>query len=201
LSIVIIIQEGRTTSLEDATSATFIVQGSELSMEASGNVGAFEMTLSHGDDFSLELIANTAIEGLSGYHTDGRTTKIIVITPENGKIFESSGDFEVLEVLAATTAGYITTETVVPNAIAIGDAYPNPFNPTTSFELNVGQTGNVSVMVYNVNGQLVDMIHEGPMDAGVYSMTWNASDLSSGMYIIKADNADVTVSQKVMLIK
>ena len=130
-----------------------------------------------------------------------KTTKIVVVTPENGKIFESSGGFEVVEVVAATTAGYITTETVVPNAIAIGNAYPNPFNPSTSFELNVGQTGNVSVMVYNVNGQLVDMIHEGPMDAGVYSMTWNASDLSSGMYIIKADNADVTVSQKVMLIK
>ena len=56
-------------------------------------------------------------------------------------------------------------------------------------------------MVYNVNGQLVDMIHEGPMDAGVYNMTWNASNLSSGMYIIKANTADVTVSQKIMLVK
>ena len=56
-------------------------------------------------------------------------------------------------------------------------------------------------MAYNVNGQVVDIIQEGPMNAGIYSMTWNASDLSSGMYIIKASNADVTVSQKVMLIK
>ena len=74
LSIVNIILEGR-TSLEDATSAKFIVQGNELTMEASGNVGAFEMTLSHGDDFSLELVANTALEGVSGYHTDGKNNK------------------------------------------------------------------------------------------------------------------------------
>jgi len=45
------------------------------------------------------------------------------------------------------------------------------------------------------------MIHEGPMDAGLYNMTWNANDFASGMYIIKANNADVTVSQKVMLVK
>ena len=152
-------------------------------------------------DFSIELLSNTILEGVSAYKTEGNTTKIVVVTPENGKILESSNNFEVLEVIAATTEGYITTNIVTPSAIAIGNAYPNPFNPSTSFELNVGQSGDVSVMVYNVNGQVVDMIHEGPMDAGVYSMSWNGSDLSSGMYIIKANNADVTVSQKVMLIK
>ena len=123
-----------------------------------------------------------------------------VLDNKDYKYFEN-GDYNVEEVIAATTEGYITTSLVTPSAIAISDAYPNPFNPSTSFDINVGQSGNVSVMVYNVNGQIVDMVHEGPMDAGVYSMTWNASDLSSGMYIIKANNADVTVSQKVMLIK
>jgi len=200
LAIVNIILGGRETG-ENATSAKFILDGNNLSMSADGVVGAFEMTLSHGADFSLELTANTALEGVSAYNTDGNITKIVVVTPENGSIFESSDSFEVLEVIAATTEGYITTSLVTPNAIAISDAYPNPFNPSTSFDINVGQSGNVSVMVYNVNGQVVDMVHEGPMDAGVYSMTWNASDLSSGMYIIKANNADVTVSQKVMLIK
>jgi hypothetical protein len=178
---------------EEATSATFTKTEGGMLMSSNGVVGAVQITLSHGSDFSFELVAD--------YSTDGGTTTIIVVNPTDENIFVSTGDYNIEEVVAATTAGYITTETVVPNAIAIGNAYPNPFNPSTSFELNVGQSGNVSVMVYNVNGQLVDMIHEGPMDAGVYSMTWNASDLSSGMYIIKADNADVTVSQKVMLVK
>ena len=200
LAIVNIILNPRESG-ENATSATFILDGNSLSMNADGVVGAFEITLSHDADFSIELVSNTILEGVSAYKTEENTTKIVVVTPENGKILESSNNFEVLEVIAATTEGYITTNIVTPSAIAIGNAYPNPFNPSTSFELNVGQTGNVSVMVYNVNGQLVDMIHEGPMDAGVYDMTWNASDLSSGMYIIKASNAGVTTSQKVMLVK
>ena len=57
-------------------------------------------------------------------------------------------------------------------------------------------------MVYNVNGQIVDVIHEGHMDANtVHNMTWNGESVSSGMYIIKATSAGNTASQKVMLIK
>ena len=58
-------------------------------------------------------------------------------------------------------------------------------------------------MVYNVSGQLVDVIHEGHMDASMepVTMTWDASTLASGMYVVKATTADVTVSQKVMLVK
>ena len=167
-------------------------------MSADGVVGAVQMTLSHGSDFSIELTDDAFV---ADYNTDGATTTLIIVNPNEEALFVVTGDYNVEEVIAATTEGYITTNIVTPSAIAIGNAYPNPFNPSTSFELNVGQSGDVSVMVYNVNGQVVDMIHEGPMDAGVYSMTWNASDLSSGMYIIKANNADVTVSQKVMLIK
>jgi hypothetical protein len=185
----------------NATSAKFIVDGNSLSMDANGHVGAFEMTIEHDVDFSIELTSNTILEGVSAYNTSGNTTKIVVVTPENGEIFKASDSFEVLDIVAANTEGYITTNVVAPSAISISSAYPNPFNPSTSFDINVGNAGEVSVMVYNVNGQVVDMVHEGPMDAGIYSMTWNASDLSSGMYIIKANNADVTVSQKVMLIK
>ena len=185
----------------NATSAKFIIGENSLSMDANGRVGAFEMTIEHDSDFEIELTSNTTLEGVSAYNTNGNTTKIVIVTPENGEIFKASDSFEVLEVVAANTEGYITTNVVAPSAIAISSAYPNPFNPSTSFDINVGNAGEVSVMVYNVNGQLVDMIHEGPMDAGIYSMTWNASELSSGMYIIKANNTDVTVSQKVMLIK
>ena len=183
---------------EEATSATFTKVEDGMLMSANGVVGAVQMTLSHGSDFSFELTDDAFV---ADYNTAGSTTTIIVVSPASERLFSSVGNYSIEEVVAATTAGYINSGEVVPSAIAIGNAYPNPFNPSTSFEVNVGQTGNVSVMVYNVNGQFVDMIHEGPMDAGLYNMTWNANNFASGMYIIKANNADVTVSQKVMLVK
>ena len=182
---------------QEATSASFTKNDEGMVMSSDGVVGAVQITLSHGSDFSIELTKDAFV---AESHTEGNTTTLIVVNP-NEEIFSAAGDYNVEEVIAATSEGYITANIVTPNAIAIGDAYPNPFNPSTSFDINVGTAGEVSVMVYNLNGQVVDMIHDGPMDAGVYNMTWNASDLSSGMYIVKANNADVTVSQKVMLIK
>ena len=182
---------------QEATSASFTKNDEGMVMSSDGVVGAVQITLSHGSDFSIELTKDAFV---AESHTEGNTTTLIVVNP-NEEIFTAAGDYNVEEVIAATSEGYITSNLVTPNAIAIGDAYPNPFNPSTSFDINVGTAGEVSVMVYNLNGQVVDMIHDGPMDAGVYNMTWNASDLSSGMYIVKANNADVTVSQKVMLIK
>ena len=79
--------------------------------------------------------------------------------------------------------------------------YPNPFNPSTSFDLNVSSAGFVSLNVYNLNGQLVDVIFEGNMDAGIYNMTWNGAELSSGMYILQAVSAEKVSTQKLTLLK
>ena len=183
---------------EEASSATFTKTEDGVSMASNGVVGAVQITLSHGSDFSLDLTDNALV---AEYHTEGSTTTLIVVNPTEDMLFEANGEFNVEEAIAATTDGYINTNVNIPDAITIGAAYPNPFNPSTSFELNVNQAGNISVMIYNVNGQIVDVLHQGYKDAGVHSMTLNGQNLSSGMYIIKATSSDVTVSQKVMLIK
>ena len=90
---------------------------------------------------------------------------------------------------------------MLPTAIALGKAYPNPFNPSTSFSLDVANAGNVSVMVYNVNGRLVDVLHEGHMNSGPHNFTWSAGNVASGMYIVKATTAGISVSEKVLLMK
>ncbi len=182
----------------DASSAVFNKADNGMTMSSDGLVGAVQMTLSHGSDFSIELTDDAFV---ADYNTDGNTTTLIVVAPENDAIFSSTGDYNVEEVIAATTNGYIDTEVTMPDAIALGKAYPNPFNPSTSFDVNIANNGNVSVMVYNVNGQIVDVVQDGYMDAGNYNMTWNASNLSSGMYIIKASAAGITASQKIMLVK
>ena len=183
---------------EEASSVKFTKSANSMSMASDGVVGAVQMTLSHDSDFSIDLTDNAFV---ADYHTEGSTTTLIVVNPSDDVVFESTGNYTVEEVITATTAGYIPNELETPNAIALSSAYPNPFNPSTSFDLNVEQSGNVSVMVYNVNGQLVDVLYEGHKDAGLYNMMLNGQSLSSGMYIIKANSADVTVSQKVMLIK
>ena len=89
----------------------------------------------------------------------------------------------------------------MPSELSLSKAYPNPFNPSTSLDIFVPADGFVSLNVYNVMGQLVDVIHSGNMTSGNHSMTWNASDMTSGVYFVRAESADGMSVQKVMLMK
>ena len=85
----------------------------------------------------------------------------------------------------------------------LSDAYPNPFNPTTTMELFMPVAGDMKVEVYNLLGQSVATLASGYMEASSkpYKLTWDASDVSSGMYFVKAQADGFTQIQKLMLIK
>jgi flagellar hook assembly protein FlgD len=89
----------------------------------------------------------------------------------------------------------------VPARFIISNAFPNPFNPSTSISVDLNTDSDVSVKVFNVMGQIVHVLSEGQMAAGTHSFTWDASDYPSGIYIISSlidNNAEV---QKIMLLK
>ena len=102
-------------------------------------------------------------------------------------------------MIVANSEGRISVG--APMAFSLSEAYPNPFNPTTSMTLSVPEAGNVSVQVYNVMGQVVATLASGYMDASTYNLTWDASNASSGMYLIKMVVDNHIAMQKIMLIK
>jgi len=197
LDIVAIVQlilggGGRTA---DASMVEILNNNNIVTIEADGYVGAVQMTLSHGSNFSIEL-TNDAFVAQS--YTDDNQTKLMVVNPGN-ELFTAEGEFEIIETIAANGSDYI--DVINPNAISLSDAYPNPFNPTTSFNLEVGNSGHVTMNVYNLMGQVVGTLVNNTMDAGNYNITWDATNFSSGMYIVKAETVNGIASQKVMLVK
>jgi hypothetical protein len=88
-----------------------------------------------------------------------------------------------------------------PVAYGIGDAYPNPFNPVTSFEYTMPEDGMIRVAVYDISGRVVAELVNGYVSAGTYPVTWNADDLSSGVYMLHMISGDFSTMQKIMLIK
>ena len=88
-----------------------------------------------------------------------------------------------------------------PNAFSVGSAYPNPFNPSTNLSLELNTTAEISVKVFNVMGQLVDVVAEGTYSPNTYNWTWNADNLSSGVYLVRTQVGNKINSQKVMLLK
>ncbi len=84
---------------------------------------------------------------------------------------------------------------------ALSQNYPNPFNPTTTIEYAVREAGLVQLKVYTVDGREVATLVDGAMDAGSYSVDYDASGLASGMYLYKLSVNGFTATQKMVLMK
>ena len=84
---------------------------------------------------------------------------------------------------------------------SISGAYPNPFNPVTSFEYTMPEDGMVQISVYDVNGRIVAELVNEYVVAGSYPVIWNANDLSSGVYMVNMTAGEYSTMQKIMLIK
>ena len=79
--------------------------------------------------------------------------------------------------------------------------YPNPFNPTTHITYNINKADQVTLTVYNLQGQVVAKLVDEKQSAGQYDVKFNASELSSGVYVYKLETGAQSLSQKMMLIK
>jgi hypothetical protein len=90
---------------------------------------------------------------------------------------------------------------VVPNKYVLSQNYPNPFNPSTTIHFGLPEAGNVKLIVYNILGQAVATLINGFRNSGTYNVTWNASNLASGIYIYRLEAGRNVISKKMTLLK
>ncbi len=90
----------------------------------------------------------------------------------------------------------------VPDDYVLSAAYPNPFNPSTSFNLTVGIRQQVTVEVYNMLGQPVRRLFNEVMEAGERrTFTFDAGNLPSGIYLYRVRGETFTAARQITLLK
>ncbi len=186
---------GRVDTL-DATSGTLIRSSHALSLQANGYIGGVQMTLKHGSDFKIELTDNAFV---ADYKTVGTETILVIVVPEGEELFTFAGDFEIVDMIVANSSDRVNV--TAPTEFSLSEAYPNPFNPSTTVELTLPEAGHVSVMVYNITGQFIAELADSYMDANQYQFTWQGENVPSGMYLLRAEYAGQVSTQKLMLLK
>jgi len=90
--------------------------------------------------------------------------------------------------------------------LALHQNYPNPFNPSTTIRYDLGESGTVSLEIYDVGGNLVRRLVRDIMPAGSYAVEWNGLDdrgsrAGSGVYYCRLRAGKETISCKVILLR
>jgi hypothetical protein len=89
----------------------------------------------------------------------------------------------------------------IPSSFRLLQNYPNPFNPSTVISYQLAGNSEVSLKVYDMLGREVATLVEERKSAGSYQVNFDASSLSSGMYIYRLQAGGKVFTQKMMLIK
>jgi len=89
----------------------------------------------------------------------------------------------------------------IPEQIELHQNYPNPFNPTTNLSFRINKTGPVQLFVYNTLGQRVAVLVNEVRQTGTHSVTFDAGNLSSGIYMYKMIAEGQIMTRKMVLIK
>ncbi len=92
-------------------------------------------------------------------------------------------------------------EGVLPTHVALHEAYPNPFNPSTTVRFDLPASASVRVEAFDMLGRSVARLVEGVLPAGFHQVTWDASSIGSGSYLIRMTTGNSVLTRSVILVK
>jgi hypothetical protein len=101
----------------------------------------------------------------------------------------------------ALSTGVEQVGSELPTRVTLGDNYPNPFNPSTTFEYSVDRTVKVRLQVYDLLGRVVATLVDGVQSAATYRVSFDASNLASGMYLYRLETPNQVLTKQMILVK
>jgi hypothetical protein len=170
-----------------------------LYIQTDGFIG-LDITISHKPNFSFTL---TEKAFFASFKTEDNTTRMIIADPASDMLFETEGKFEIEEIKAVSTGGKNINVNIIliPTEFILSPAYPNPFNPTTTISFSLPKDIDVSMIIYDLQGRVIETLINNNMTAGYHSAVWNAGNYSSGIYFIQMLTEEKQLTQKLMVVK
>jgi len=127
--------------------------------------------------------------------TEGNYYYVVTAVTRNGVESDPSSALDAGVVVSAEE------EVSLAKAYRLEQNYPNPFNPTTNITFDLAKEGFTSLKVFDILGREVATLVNGRLTSGSYSYEFDASALSSGVYLYRLSSQSVTFTRKMTLIK
>lgn len=97
--------------------------------------------------------------------------------------------------------GVINESGLTPDKYSLSQNYPNPFNPSTTIKFDLAKNGFVSIKIFDILGREIKSLVNDNFNKGSYEVSFNASEISSGVYFYKMESGDFSQIKKMMLLK
>ena len=190
----------------------FDVQGMELNGGSGGLAGDAGFTIYASGDtalgFSLDgseisLGSEGVLTILYGTINDAVCLPFIQdVGPEDDTPILSDAQGEALDDLSIGDNECDSLSSDNNIEFSLFDTYPNPFNPQLNIDVTMNDNDNITIAAYNLAGQYVGTIYNGFASKGkMYTFEWDASNISSGVYIIRLESSNLKYSKVVSLLK
>ncbi|MCP4583470.1 MAG: T9SS type A sorting domain-containing protein, partial [candidate division Zixibacteria bacterium] len=124
-----------------------------------------------------------------------------------GSISKTEGQETINPVryLAVPTDSLLLTSVEEDNSIPanfeLSQNYPNPFNSSTTFSYSLSSSSDVKLEIYNLLGENVTTLINSVQETGEHSITWDASEYSSGIYFYRLTTGDKSYTKRMVLLK
>ena len=106
-----------------------------------------------------------------------------------------------IDWIAPTTATDVATDAGRPTEYALLQNYPNPFNPTTTIRYTLPAQSQVTLKIFNAIGQEIATLVDAVQDAGARAVTFDASGLSSGLYLYRLQAGSFVETRSMILMR
>jgi hypothetical protein len=146
---------------------------------------------------TISAVLDIAVSAAGGV----RDVTVTNVTPGGGTATKT-GAFTVTIPVSVEGDG-----SVIPESFVLEDAFPNPFNPSTTIRFGLPERSSVAIRIYDVSGRIVADLVNAEMQAGMFQVSWNAASVSSGTYLVRmsAESTEsgktFSTSKKVALVK
>jgi hypothetical protein len=117
----------------------------------------------------------------------------------NSGVISLNSNENKFKIAASNTSGILNSE--MPSSFNLSQNFPNPFNPTTNIFYSIPKDGFISLKVYDMLGTEIASLVNEKKPAGNYSVTFDATQLPSGVYVYKIQAGEFVNSKKMLLIK
>lgn len=195
---------GPTTSIPARIKPDVMAQGSSVRVASSTNPTGY--TTSQGTSFSCPLAAGAAALILNAHPnaTPMQVLGAMKATASNAASPNNQMGWGIINTLGAIDyliANGVDESPETPHAYRLQQNYPNPFNPVTQIGFDLPETARIVLTVHDVLGRHVATVAEGTFEAGVHSIRFDASSLSSGIYLYRLTAGNFISDKKMVIVK